>query len=469
MVDILEDNELTKIVEPVAVFGIGVEGRSTIDYLLKQGVSDVTALDRNEIKDLPTKVPVIFGADHDQNLGRFATIFRSPGIRPDHPSLVEARAQGSGVTSAVSHFLVRCKAPVVGITGTVGKGTTASLIANMLQESGFTVHLGGNIGQSPLEFLHLVEEDHRVVLEISSFQAMDIQASPHVAVVLKTTSEHLDWHVDLDEYLTAKAGLLANQRPTDVVVYNANSKGATFIASKSQARRLAYSLTDKVEQGLFLSKDRFVLRREEREEPLPINLNEIRLPGRFNLENIAASILAAVAAGGAAEAACRVSERFEGLPHRLEFVAKAGELSFYNDSYATRPEASLGALSCFEGKPLALILGGSEKYADFSELALAVAKHPSIVHVALIGNTAGRLGRNIENLGPRKFDLIEYDSLESAMGGCVSALRDSGTVLLSPACASFGLFRNYKVRGERFRAKAHEIVKELESQTSFRG
>ncbi len=450
-----------EIKEPVAVFGVGVEGRSTIAYLLRQGVTRITALDRNEIGDLPEEIETVFGADHDQGLERFATIFRSPGIRPDHPSLTTAQEAGAVITSAVSHFLELCPAPTVGVTGTVGKGTAASLIAEMLKEDGFTVHLGGNIGASPLDFVADVSPEDRVVLEISSFQAMDIVTSPEIAVVLKTTSEHLDWHVDLDEYLDAKANLLAAQRPSDTVVFNADAPGSTRIGSSGSAERFTCSLIKEVDRGIFLKEDKFVLRRKDDDEVLPLRLDHVRIPGRFNWENLAAAILAAIAAGGTPETACRIAEQFEGLDHRLEFVAEGRGISFYNDSYATRPEAALGALSCFEDVPLALILGGSEKYADFEELAKAVVAHRHIVEVGLIGATAGRLSRILESVGPRKFRMVEYENLEPAMEGAVRALGDSGVVLLAPACASFGLFPNYKVRGERFRAKAKQLAWDL--------
>ncbi|MCP4603084.1 MAG: UDP-N-acetylmuramoyl-L-alanine--D-glutamate ligase [Proteobacteria bacterium] len=447
--------------EPIAVLGVGVEGRATIDYLIERGLSQITALDRLEIDGLPRDVAAIFGEDYDQGLDRFASIFRSPGIRPDHPSLTIARDAGCCLTSAMSHFLEQCPCPTIGVTGTVGKGTTASLAAKMLKEDGFTVHLGGNIGSNPLEFLGQVEPEHRVVLEISSFQAMDIALAPHIGVVLKTTSEHLDWHVDLDEYLTAKANLLVCQGTDDIVVYNADSEGASRIADSGSKQRLAYSLTGEVEEGIFCKQGRFILRRNKQEDLLSIDLERVRLPGRFNLENVAAAILAATAAGGCVDSACLVGEQFEGLPHRLEFVAKGGEIRFYNDSYATRPEAALGALSCFDDVPLALILGGSEKYADFDELIRMVMQNSQIVHVGLIGATSGRLTRAIDKAGPRRFSMVKYEGLEPAMEGAVTALDKSGVVLLAPACASFGLFPNYKVRGERFRAKAVKLAKEL--------
>jgi UDP-N-acetylmuramoylalanine--D-glutamate ligase len=444
--------------EPVAVLGLGVEGRATVDYLLSQGVSDITGLDQKPVENPNPSIKTSFGDNYSRDLWRFATVFRSPGIRPDHPDLVEARARSTIVTSAMDFFLRLCRAPIVGVTGTVGKGTATSLIAAMLEKEGFVVHLGGNIGKSPLEFLDKVNRDHRVVLEISSFQAMDLTCSPHVAVILKTTCEHLDWHVDVEEYRAAKARLVAHQNECDLVVYNADSQGSTQIAGTSNACGIGFSITKELTEGLCLLDSRFVLRINGEEQILPIDLDKIRLPGRFNLENVAAAILASTAAGASNGAAVQVAETFKGLAHRLEFVTQAKNVRFYNDSYATRPEATMGALSSFGDEPLALILGGSEKYVDFTDLARAISNHSNIVHIGLIGDTAKRLDRAIRDAGPCRFSLTTYTNLEPAMEGALRSLPSGGVVLLSPACASFGLFQNYKDRGERFRAKALELA-----------
>ena len=448
-------------VPPVGVLGVGVEGRATIDYLLRHGVTDVTALDRQVVEALPGGVETAFGEGYDQGLDRFATVFRSPGVRPDHPELVRAAGAGAHITSALSCFMERCPArAVIGVTGTVGKGTAASLTAAALEAAGFTAHLGGNIGLSPLEFLDQVRDDDVVVLEISSFQAMDISTPPHVGVILKTTSEHLDWHRDVGEYRRAKANLVAGQSADQVVVFNADAPGSVEIAEASKATRLSYSLNDQVEQGLFLRGDDLILRRESRESRLPLDIHSVRLPGRFNLENVAAALLAAIAVGADLEPACDAAMSFSALPHRLELVAEHGGVRFINDSYATRPEAALAALSAMGDAPLALILGGSEKHADFGQLINTLARTDSLVYVGLIGATAERLEREIAAAGEVSFDLRVQDGLESAFDLAVRAVPQGGVVLMSPACASSGLFANYKARGELFRKLVADVIGE---------
>jgi len=448
---------LARLGEPVAVLGVGVEGRATLGFLLGKGVG-VTALDAREIDDLPPGVEAVRGEGYDRDLERFATVFRSPGVRPDTPAIERARRQGTRITSATDFFLKECPAPVVGVTGTLGKGTSCSLAAAMLEACGFAVHLGGNIGRNPLEFLDDVRPEHRVVIEVSSFQAMDLSASPRAAVALRTTSEHLDWHRDTEEYVRAKARLVSAQTPRDTVVYHADSPASAGIALASPGTRLGYSLERELDAGFFPSGERWVVRLGATEETAPLALERMRLPGRFNLENVGAALLAAISVGADLERSCEVAESFEGLPHRLELAAEGGGVRFYNDSYATRPEATAAALSSFDG-PVALILGGSEKRADFGPIARAATAHPGLVRACLIGATADRLEREIRAAGRPAFELTRHADLAGAAEAALSAVSGSdGTVLFSPGCASFDMFPNYKVRGERFRAIAQELA-----------
>jgi len=280
---------------------------------------------------------------------------------------------------------------------------------------------------------------------------MDLSASPQVAVVLKTTSEHLDWHRNLEEYHAAKSRLLAHQRPEDIVVYHQDSEGSVKVAASRARTRYAYSADHPVDSGVGVEGDQFYWSTQGTRSRIPLKASEVQLPGRFNLENIASALLAAVAAGATIDNACDAAKRFTGLPHRLELVTTRNGIRYFNDSYATRPDAAIGAIGCFHQTPLALIMGGSEKFADFHELAVALLAHPTLLHVALMGETAPRLEAAIEQAGERRFELSRHEGLDSAIHTCADSVRSGGTVLMSPACASFGLFPNYKVRGERFR------------------
>jgi UDP-N-acetylmuramoylalanine--D-glutamate ligase len=452
--------------EPVAVLGVGIEGLATIHYLKRRGVRTIMALDQQPIHgELPQGVASHTGPGYLDALEAAATIFRSPGIRPDIPALQSARRRGATVTSAINEFLAHCPAKLVGVTGTVGKGTASTLIFEMLRKSGIVAHLAGNIGKSPLDLIESVQPTDVVVLEISSFQAMDLIRSPQVCVVLKTTSEHLDWHTSLAEYRQAKAGLVRHQSAKDAIVYCADAQGSEEVAAQSPAQqRWAYSLGRAVERGAYREGERFVVVRDGQRQVLSLSPTALHIAGAFNQENVLAALLCALSAGAALEPCLEAAEQFEGLPHRLELCARSRTVRFFNDSYATRPEATIGALSCFSAEPVALILGGSEKHADFGPLAAAVAGCPNLVHVALIGQTSPRLREALAAASPStQLPIVaSYLGLEPAMEACTAALRKSGgVVLMSPACASFGLFPNYKVRGETFRALAKRLAASL--------
>ncbi|MBI4081278.1 MAG: UDP-N-acetylmuramoyl-L-alanine--D-glutamate ligase [Candidatus Lambdaproteobacteria bacterium] len=465
---------------PVGLIGYGVEGRETLRWLAAHGLREALLFDRavgagpppELVAELPPLERVAWYGERDfmAHLPRCGTVVRSPGVRPDQPWLAAARAAGARITSATSLFLAACPGPVAGVTGTLGKGTASTLIAEALRASGMACRLGGNIGTNPLAFLDELDPGTAVVLELSSFQLMDLapQPRPRVAVVLRTTSEHQDWHTDVHEYRAAKRGLLATPGEAQTVIYCADAEGTQEVvgerrhAEAGAADGWTYSLAGPVREGIGREGSRLVRFRHGRATPLD-GLERLAMPGRFNLENAAAAYLAAEALGEAlaepgqpgfdAGRAIAAIAAFPGLPHRLERVGTLGAVTCYNDSYGTRPDATLGAVNSFD-QPLALILGGSEKHADFAPLAEALCRHRSLRRVVLIGQTAeriaGEIGRAEAHLGQGPVRL-RAGSLEEALGLALAALPAGGVLLFSPACASFDMFPNYKVRGETFR------------------
>jgi len=464
--------EVLALPRPVGLVGFGVEGKETLQFLLEVGggalsPADIRVFDRaltgEVLESAQQTFPgVVFhnGENWPQLLPECGTLFRSPGLRPDLPGLAEARAAGVRITSAIRFFLAHRPCRAIGVTGTVGKGTTVTLIGEGLRAAGIPCRLGGNIGTNPLVFLQDVTSEEVVVLELSSFQLMDLDDHwPEVAVILRTTSEHLDWHKDRTEYRSAKAQLLAPNGVKQQVIFCADSDGSQEIAAQHKKDGWQVSLEKPVEQGIGraegnTAKGGFAKYSANRAEALS-ELETLAMPGLFNRENAAAALLAVEAVGGDIQKALTAISVFPGLPHRLEKAGEHEGVSFYNDSYATRPDATMGALASFD-QPLALILGGSEKNADFSQLAELICTHPSLQQVALIGTTAKRLVEEIqaaaEKLGRPSPVLQKTDSLAEAFNVAKNAIAAGGVVLFSPACASFDMFPNYKVRGERFRA-----------------
>ena len=426
-----------KLAGPVALIGYGTEGKSTLKLLLDCGFEGLTVLDKNA-QELPEGVRGVFGENYLGDLAPYRTVVRSAGVKPTKPELLRFAEAGGTVTSQIQLFFDLVEGKILGTTGTMGKGTTTMMISACLDEAGVPHEIGGNIGTPVLEILRKEEAAPLAVLELSSFQLMDLKASPDVAVVVRTTCEHLDWHTDVREYRMAKARLVANQKPGQLCVFCGDAEGSREIAERSPARKVSYGRNP--DAALRLDDETLFLPGN----PLP--LSECAIAGSFMLENMAAAALAAQELG-ASEAAVRAAlAKFEGLQYRLQFKGEANGIGYWNDSYATRPEAALAAARSVSG-PLAMILGGSEKNADFTELFDGLAALPDLALCALIGQTAKRIG---EGLAPRGVPCIHCNSLEDAVRMCEEALPNGGDLLLSPACASFGMFKNYKERGAIF-------------------
>lgn len=475
--------------EPIAVLGYGVEGRSTLAHLRRQGYADITVLDRQAPSDaLPPGVKSRFGADHLDGLASahgVKTVFRAPGVRPLVPGIEAFVARGGILTSQVEAvFTLLGRDRIVGVTGTVGKGTCCSLLSAMLDAAGIPHRLAGNIGLPPLDALddfrgeNALPRHALLLLELSSFQLSTLRESPRTAVVLRTTTEHLDWHATRDEYWDHKANLTRFQKAGDVTVYFDGAEGSRWIGGQGEGRRVCVradetprAAADANASGMGLTA-RVAADDVVRLTPaaaawdkhhLNLALADTNMTGAFNLENIAAAAAAALELGATEDAVRAGARAFTPLEHRIEFVRSHGGVRYFNDSYATRPEAALAAVRAFRymgggtssggnaEEPLGLILGGSEKFADFSELAGALKDEPHLRAVAFIGHTAQRLEDELRAHGAlagRAYARCE--TLEAALDYLRGEIR-AGVILLSPACASFGLFANYKERGKAFK------------------
>ncbi len=438
--------------EPVALLGYGVEGKSTLRHLLSAGYRQITVLDKAApAESLPEGVQGCFGSDYLKGLLGMRTAIRSPGLRPFYPEILEFQKNGGVLTSQVElAFSLTGRHRVLGVTGTVGKGTCCSLLSAMLSQGNVPHRLAGNIGLPPLDAVASLDPGAWLLLELSSFQLSTLNESPAGAVVLRTTSEHLDWHASQSEYWDHKAHLTRHQTSGDFCVYFADTEGSAEIGSQGRGHKISVGRTGDVR-----------ITETEVEWPVRgfrIGLNETRLVGSFNLENLAAAAAVALELGVTTDAIRSAARDFAPLEHRLEFVRALNGVSYYNDSYATRPEASLAAARALRGAPLGLILGGSEKFADFAELAAGLAAEDGLRAIALIGQTAARLETELRDAGAlRNRSHRVCASLEEALDFLRTEIR-SGAILLSPACASFGMFANYKERGLAFKRLAASLT-----------
>lgn len=431
------------IAAPVGILGFGIEGKSTLRYLVRKGIREIVVMDKNpvELPELPADVHVkIFsGEKYMDGLKNAVTVVRSAGVYPLQKEIFHFQMNGGALTSQIEIFLKETKSrSVVGVTGTLGKGSTVSMIRHALNACGIPSEIGGNFGVPALDLLENETPDRISILELSSFQLMTLPVSPHVAVVLRVSTEHLDWHKSVEEYRDAKANLVRWQKRGDFCVYIRDAEPSAAIARESGAQKLCYASRD---ADAVFSSDSLKI------DGCTLKLADCKKIGSFQLENMAAALLAVKALGADVPTALQSLKNYESLKFRMEFKGEKKGIVFYNDSYSTRPDATMAAVKSMN-RPFALILGGSEKNADFSELARTLAGIKNLKRIALIGATAERMQdalRQVETSMPMKI----FSGLDEAFADACS-VGNGGAVLLSPACASFGLFKNYKARGEAF-------------------
>lgn len=445
----------------IAILGFGIEGKSLCDYL-QDRAQKIVVLDEKNRADFDSKViesyvgrGIEFLWGKYGNLKGFDIVFRSPSILPDSKVLSQAQKDGSQISSLTKLFFDLCPSEIIGVTGTKGKGTTSTLIYEMLKEAGEDVYLGGNIGNSPLDFLDSLDVDSKVVLELSSFQLIDMEKSPHIGVMLMTTSEHLDYHKDVYEYINAKRNIFRFQKETDFAVLNQDYPASNESDVEGDGKVYKVSRENKVfSEGCFVIKDDLVLKINDTEKTI-MKIDEVALPGKHNLENAAAASMAAVLAGVDLPTIKHVLKTFKGLPHRIEFVAIIRGASYYDDSFSTTPETAIAAIEAFS-EPKIIILGGSGKNSDFTELCEVINNSDSIRAIIGIGDEWSRIRDMIHN---EKIEIVEgcTDMFEVAKEASkVTEIGD--VVLLSPACASFGMFKDYKDRGEKFKEAVFQLT-----------
>jgi UDP-N-acetylmuramoylalanine--D-glutamate ligase len=400
-----------------------------------------------EIKSL--ELNFIFGPDAFLELTGFDVAFRSPGIK-----LSELKNFEGLVTSQTKFFFDNCPCKIIGVTGTKGKGTTASLIYEILQANSHKLkiksYLTGNIGEvQPFEILETLKPSDWIVYELSSFQLQDLEKSPHIGVALMVTSEHLDYHKDLNEYIEAKTTIVKYQKPNDFAVINADFSASKYIGSQGLGQKVYFSRQNNLEAGVFVLEGSIQVK-NVCGQSFQFPVSNLKLRGKHNLENVCAATAAAVCAGSSEEAILTTIRNFKGLEHRLEFVVEKNGVQFYNDSFSTTPETAIAAINSFS-EPLVLILGGSSKNSDFSELGKTIQNTKNIKAIILIGEEAEKLKAKIKN-NEQKFQLLEGAiNMANIFDQIKSVVKKGDAVLLSPACASFDMFKNYKDRGEQFK------------------
>jgi len=445
----------------ICVVGIGVSNIPLIEMLAENGCR-VTACDRRTEADLgdiagrleKLGVCLHLGENYLKDI-EADVIFRTPGMRPDLPEISAAVQAGAVLTSEMEVFFDVCPCEIIAVTGSDGKTTTTSLIAELLKAEGYTVHVGGNIGTPLLSRAADMGADDIAVVELSSFQLMTMRKSPRIAVVTNVSPNHLDIHRGMDEYVDAKRRVFAAQDKNGVVVLNYDNDITRSFAEEAGGRRVFFSRQDRVDEGLFCA-DGVIYDVHDGVQREILKTSGIKIPGVHNIENYMAAY-AAVRELVSPETLRRTAEEFGGVAHRIELVRQLRSVRYYNDSIASSPSRTTAGLRSFDQKVI-LIAGGKDKGVPFDSLGDEIIKH--VKKLVLTGLTAEKIRAAVENAEgycgePEIFVVPDFkDAVLKA-----SQLAESGdVVILSPACTSFDRFRNFEERGNYFK----EIVNGLE-------
>ena len=443
----------------VAVIGIGVSNEPLIRLLLERGIT-VTACDKKDRAALGALGDELEAAGCHLQLGegylkglKQDVIFRTPGMRPDLPELVEAVANGAQLTSEMEVFFDVCPCPMIAITGSDGKTTTTTIVAELLKAAGKNVHLGGNIGHPLLAETGEMKSDDIAVLELSSFQLMTMKRSPGIAVVTNISPNHLDVHKDYQEYIDAKENIFTHQSADGVAVFNADNEVTAEESTRAVGHVRLFSRKKELEDGVFLRGEE-IISRQNGQERCVMTVSDIKLPGVHNIENYLAAI-AAVDGMVSDETIRSFAQRFGGVEHRIELIRTRNGVRWYNDSIASSPNRTIAGLKAFSEKVI-LIAGGKDKGISYDELGPVLNEHVKLL--ILCGATGGVIRRSTEEAeNYAGLEIVDVEDYHEAVRLADSRSGEGDVVILSPASTSFDRFANFMERGRVFK----EIVNQL--------
>ena len=435
----------------IAVLGLGVSNRP-LARLLLEGGCQVLGCDRTPREKLEEEVLELerrglklqVGPDYLEGL-EADLVFRTPGMHPANPALEALRRKGAAITSEMEIFFRCCPAHIIAVTGSDGKTTTTTLIAEMLKAAGHIVHLGGNIGRPLLPHVDTMEPDHWTVVELSSFQLMDMAHSAEIAVVTNVAPNHLDVHRDMEEYVEAKRKVFAFQGASGVVVLNRDNDITRGFGNQAPGTVRFFSRRDNLASGVCL-RDGVIYRDGVR----VLTREDILLPGIHNVENYMTAI-AAVQGLVPDEAIVRVARTFGGVEHRIELVRVKDGVRFYNDSIASSPSRTIAGLRSFPERVI-LIAGGYDKHIPYDVLGPEICDHVKLLVVTgATGEKIRQATLQAPNYRPGRPEILSIEDFDWAVHAAANAAGPGDVVLLSPASAAFDKFKNFMVRGRHFK------------------
>lgn len=444
----------------VLVLGIGVSNRPLVRLLLHYGIA-VTCCDKtprckldNEVLELEKQgAKLQLGEDYLDGL-KGDVAFRTPGLHPDAPQLTALRKAGVKITSEMEAFFEVCPCQITAVTGSDGKTTTATLIAELYKKQGYRVWLGGNIGTPLLDKADAMLPNDKVVLELSSFQLMYFPFSAHKSVITNLAPNHLDMHKDMQEYVSAKENIYLHQTKADTLIVNMDNEITDSFSAKAIGNVLKFSRQGEPAQGIFLKDG--VIYRKDRQTKRILDASEILLPGMHNIENYMAAI-ATVGSEVSDESIRNVARSFGGVEHRIELVRVKDGVAYYNDSIASSPSRTIAGLQSFRQKVI-LIAGGYDKQIPYDSLGPHITKHVKLL--ICTGATGQKIRAAVEaapDYLPGKPAILSIDDFNEAVRKASSLAVAGDVVLLSPASAAFDQFKNFMERGRAFKKTVMEL------------
>lgn len=447
----------------VAVIGLGVSNLPLLDYLHEKGSIVTVFDDRNTEKISKEAIEKVnkyefetsFGENNLDKLVGFDLIFRSPSCMPTKKELVEEEKRGAIVTSEIEMLMEMAPCKVIGVTGSDGKTTTTSLIYEIVKNAGYNTHLGGNIGIPLFTKLKDIESEDVIVLELSSFQLMNMNISADISVITNITPNHLNIHASYEEYIDAKKNIFKNQKEDGIVVLNYDNELTRNCRSEANGKVIYFSSKEKLENGIIVDND-VIKECEDRLRKHIINTKDIHLRGMHNYENVAAAI-AATKSFIDIDTIVDAIKKFKGVEHRIEFIRELDGVKWYNDSIGTSPTRTIAGLNSFS-EDIILIAGGYDKHLEYEPIAKPIVDN--VKGLILIGQTSKKIYEAVTKELERQnkeLDIYQCNEFEQIVEVARKIAKPGQVVLFSPASASFDLFENFAQRGNKFK----ELVNDL--------
>lgn len=449
----------------VGIIGLGVSHTDLVYFLIEKGIS-VTVLDKRDassigedyVKLAEKGADFILGEGYLQKLEQFDVIFRTPGMYYLCEELTQARKKGVVVTSEMEVFFDLCPCKTYALTGSDGKTTTTTLIGEFLKASGKTVHVGGNIGRALLPIIDTITENDVCVVELSSFQLISMKKSPDIAVITNISPNHLDVHGDMEEYTQAKVNVIAHQNAFSRTVLNLDNQATVELSPIVRGELCWFSRKEKVSSGVYLNELGEICSVYKGVENKIMHKDDIKIMGMHNVENFMTAITATLSEVEPAIVK-KVAMEFNGVEHRIELVRELEGVRYYNDSIATSPTRTISGLNSFEQK-ITIIAGGYDKNLSYEPLAPIVCE--KVKNLILLGATAPKIEKAVledKNFSTSNVNIVMVDTLEEAVAKAKELSTTGDVVSLSPASASFDMYRNFEERGHHYKRIVNALQK----------